>query len=287
MKKAKVLLAYFSQSGTTRKIAEQIAQGFRIAEWETVYYNINNGPMTNIDEYDIIGIGTPTYYFRPPFHVSDFINKLPDLNGKSSFVFILHGTKQGDSGNIIRKRLKKLYAQDLGYFHCGGTDYYLGYVKKGYLFSPNLPGEYELSSAREFGKTLSRRYDSGIIQLENYDRPAAPMYKIERALTNRIFTKYFYSKLFHADKNCTNCNICVKNCPTENISIVNKRKPVWHSNCLLCGYCAMNCPEEAVHSPFDWAIFAPFMNYNIRTASRASIPHVKVVHTKGETIIIK
>jgi flavodoxin len=44
MKKAKVLLAYFSQTGTTKKVAEQIALSFAAAEWETHFYNINDGP---------------------------------------------------------------------------------------------------------------------------------------------------------------------------------------------------------------------------------------------------
>jgi flavodoxin/Fe-S-cluster-containing hydrogenase component 2 len=284
MKKARVLFAYFSQSGTTKKVAEQIADGFSASGWETVFHDINDGPVKDVKAYDIIGIGTPTYYFRPPFHVTDFLSSFPGLEGKSSFVFVMRGTTQGDAGNIIRRRLKNLHANDLGYFHCGGADLYLGYIKRGFLFSPDSPDDKELNAVSEFGKTICQRYESSNVQAEPYDKPAAPIYKIERFLTNRAFTKYLYSKFFRVDTNCNACGICIKNCPTGNILKTDDGFPVWRSNCLLCGYCSLNCPADAVHSPFDWAIFAPFMNINISKSCNASIPCVKVEQKAGKII---
>jgi hypothetical protein len=49
----------------------------------------------------------------------------------------------------------------------------------------------------------------------------------------------------------------------------------------------MKCPEDAITSPVDWLIMAPFMNYNVRMGIKnRSIDKVKVVHSKGKTVRI-
>ena len=65
----KVLIATFSQAGSTKKIADQIDKGMLLKDWEITHTNITNDKFPNIEEYDMIGIGTPTYFFSPPFIV--------------------------------------------------------------------------------------------------------------------------------------------------------------------------------------------------------------------------
>ncbi|MDX1285952.1 MAG: flavodoxin family protein, partial [Draconibacterium sp.] len=112
----KVLLATFSQSGSTKKIADQIAKGLQSSNYEVSHFNITNNSTPNPDEFDIIGIGTPTYFFNPPFIVQDFVNNLTNIENKASFVFVLHGTHRGNCGNWIRRKLKSKGTKDLGYY---------------------------------------------------------------------------------------------------------------------------------------------------------------------------
>lgn len=119
----------------------------------------------NLDEFDVIGIGTPTYFFRPPFSVKDFVKNLKGLENKSSFVFVLHGTRRGDCGNWIRRKLKTKGSKDLGYFSSFGIDYWLWYIKRGVMFSPHSPTKTELSSSEGFGKKLSHGLLTKILML--------------------------------------------------------------------------------------------------------------------------
>lgn len=98
----KVLIATFSQNGSTKKIADQIALGLGSANFDVSQLSITENKSPDIKEYDIIGIGTPTYFFRPPFNIIDFVSNLQRLENKSTFVFISHGTNQGNCGNWIR-----------------------------------------------------------------------------------------------------------------------------------------------------------------------------------------
>ena len=282
----KVLIATFTQTGSTKKVANLIAKGLLSSNWEITHFNISKDNPPNIDEYDVIGIGTPTYFFRPPFIVKDFIKNLKGLKNKSSFVFISHGTHPGDCGNWIRRKLKAKGSKDLGYFRSFGMDYWVGYIKRGVLFSPKSPTEAELSLAKEFGKKITTRFADQIPNVEPFDPSTPIVYAIERMLLVKPFAKFMYSKTFYADSKCDNCGICIEKCPVNNISENNNGKLKWHSNCILCATCELSCPKDAVHSAFDWIIFAPFMNYNIRMSKNKQIPYADVEHSGGETRLI-
>jgi flavodoxin/Pyruvate/2-oxoacid:ferredoxin oxidoreductase delta subunit len=279
----KVLIATFSQTGSTLQVAEKISQGLQSMGCEVEFYSITGKPLSVTKDFDIIGIGTPAYIFRPPFIVSDFVKSLPDLKGKSFFVFTLHGTIPGDTGNHIRRQLRKKHARDVGYFLCHGADYFIGYLKRGYLFSPDSPSKSELVAAVRFGKVVVWRFESSIYETEKYDPAINPIYAIERFTTNRRNSKLLY-KLFKVNDQCNGCGICINVCPTRNIVADPDDKPVWHNQCLLCGTCEMKCPKDAITSAFDLGILSPFMNYNIRMARQKKIPYARVRHAGGKTV---
>lgn len=283
---AKALIATFSQYGSTRKVSELIAKGFLSANWEIDHFIIGSNDVPALTGYDVIGIGSPTYFFRPPFIVKDFILSLKNLSQISSFVFVLHGTHQGTCGNWIRNQLKAKGAKDLGYFLCTGADYWMGYIKRGYMFAPDSPSDNELSDAEEFGKIISKRFGEQDPEVEPYDSSIPAMYGLEKFLTNRTFSKLMYSKTFRADKTCDNCGICIKVCPTKNITEKVNGRPEWHSNCMLCATCELSCPKDAIHSAFDWSVFAPFMSFNINKAKKKGIPYANVEHSGGKTRLL-
>jgi menaquinone-dependent protoporphyrinogen IX oxidase len=103
MKKA--LIAYFSQGGTTRSVSEQILKGLNDEQIQVDLYDIAEGPLFDINSYDMIGIGSPVYIYRPPFKVIEFIKSLPDLDGLPFFTFVLYGTRPGRTGNVLRNLL--------------------------------------------------------------------------------------------------------------------------------------------------------------------------------------
>jgi len=139
MKKA--LIAYFSQGGTTRSVSEQILKGLNDKNIQVDLYDITEGSPIDINSYDMIGIGSPAYIFRPPFSVIGFIKGLPDLTGLSYFTFVMYGTRPGKTGNVIRNLLTIKGAKEIGYSKFKGADFWVGYLQRGYLFSPDNPND--------------------------------------------------------------------------------------------------------------------------------------------------
>jgi flavodoxin/Pyruvate/2-oxoacid:ferredoxin oxidoreductase delta subunit len=284
----KCLIVYFSQGGTTVRVAEAIASGMQLAEYKVDMCNIRNESPPEIRGYDLLGVGLPVYWYRPPFNVMDYLNGLPELNALPAFVFVLYGTYRGDTSTIIRRLLARKGAREVGYFCCRGDDTFLGYLKMGYLFSPGHPVEGEIAQAKDFGKTLGITVDRGQYVKPKEDEPPAAVYRLERFLANRWMCKNIFSRLFIANvKKCNRCGLCIKLCPTRNVTEGKDGYPKWGRNCMMCFTCELKCPKDAIGSPIDWPIFRPLLYYNVRRASRdRSLDHVRVIHIGGQTKLV-
>lgn len=279
----KVLLCTFSQTGSTEKVAQKIAEGLNSSGIEVNYHSIPGNPLPDFLQYDAIGIGTPVYAFRPPFPVTDFIKVMPDLKKKYFFVFVQYGSNPGSCGNLVRKQMAAKHAIDAGYLLTRGEDYFIGYLRKGYLMSDGYPGNYELQTAVEFGVNVAQRMTKGYPATEPYDPRTHFMYAIERASVSRFNTRLYLARSFRTTKECDGCGICVKKCPVNNLKLKDKR-PVWGNNCMMCVNCELKCPKDAIRSYYDWAMNMPFYTYNIRKALKENIPHARIKFEKGRIV---
>ncbi len=281
----KGLLVFFSQKGSNMRIAEAISSGLREASHQVDLWNLKDGLPPNPCDYDFLGLGSPTYYFRPPFIVTDYVRSLPHLAGLTAFVFVVHGAYRGNTGDKIRNILARKGAKEIGYFYCYGADYFLKYLKEGCLFSPDHPTTEDIVRAETFGREIAGRLAGKPYVKPGDDSPLQFMYRLERFLANRFLVKYLYSKMFRENEKCLpDCDLCIKQCPVKNITRGKDGKLVRGRDCLLCLSCEMNCPEDAIVSPIDWPIFRPFILYNIHHGTQdPSLDHVRVIHKHGQT----
>lgn len=281
----KTLIAYFSQGNTTKAVAKNISTGIESKQFHVDLYNIADGDPPDIDGYDMIGIGSPVYIFRPPFNVLEYIKNLPELDGLPFFTFVLYGTKPGTAGDFLRNALSFKGGKEIGYAKFKGADFFLGYLQRGFLFSPDNPNKDELENAHNFGQEIAKNFSDNTYIKPDMDSGPGIVYTIENLITKKILVKYVYSYFFKADmEKCNSCGICIKECPNNNIHLDKNGTPQWSRNCLFCLYCEMKCPKDAIRSPVDWPIMAPFMNYNVYQANKDPlIDQTKVVHSKGKT----
>ena len=195
MKKA--LIVYFSQGGTTLKIAKEISKSLETNEYETDFYDVSNGTPPDINLYDLIGIGSPVYIFRPPFNIMDYIKSLPWLNDKPFFVFLLYGTLPGTSGNILRKELEKKGGKEVGYEKFKGADYFVGYVQRGVLFSPENPVAKEINRANQFALEIVNHISGKSYDKPEYDPFPTTIHTFERMITMKFFSRHLLSRFFN------------------------------------------------------------------------------------------
>jgi flavodoxin/NAD-dependent dihydropyrimidine dehydrogenase PreA subunit len=285
---SKCLLVYYSQGGSTGRIAESVAKGLRAQGHTVDLHNLKDGPAPGPGDYDLLGVGTPAYYYRPPFLVTDHLKSVPALAGKPFFVFAVYGAYLGDTGNAVRRALEQRGGKETGYARYRGAGYFIGYLKQGYLPSPGHPKPDTVAQAEQFGREVAARLGGKEYRKADYDAPTHVVYRIERFLTNRLFARQIFSRLFHVDrKKCTACGLCARTCPTHNVREDKEGRPAWGRNCILCFSCEMKCPTDAINSRVTWFLFWPFLVYNVWRLSRdPGLEKVRVKHAQGRTRVI-
>ena len=281
----KCLIVYFSQGGTTARVAENIAVGLKVEGYQAELHNLKNGTHPDLKDNDLLGIGSPVYTFRPPFNVTDYVHSLPALNNLPVFSFNLYGSYRFDTGTQVRKMLANKGARDMGYFSCRGEDIVLGYLREGYLFSPDHPTQSELDGAQAFGREVAARIAGKAYPPPRKDSPPPIVFRLERFLCNRWVVEHLMYRSFKADRTrCDNCGLCIKLCPRGNIRRASNNQLRWGNRCLLCFTCEMRCPQDAIKSIADMPGARTFVRYNIRRTSQdRSLDHVKVKYEKGCT----
>ena len=110
----KVLIAYFSLSGKTEKMAEYIAEGVRFSGQQVVAKKISDIKSANdLAGYDGYIFGSPTYHrdMAEPIKTFLFLAKKANLEGKLASAFGSY-THSGDAPAIIFDTMQYVYKME-------------------------------------------------------------------------------------------------------------------------------------------------------------------------------
>ncbi len=113
---SKILIAYFSLTGNTKKIAEAIHD---TVEGDKTIKTVDD--LQEVDEYTLLFIGFPVHSHSVPFKVENLLNRIPA--GKKIALFSTHGSITGSP--LSREALEHAVvtaskAKILGTFSCRG-----------------------------------------------------------------------------------------------------------------------------------------------------------------------
>jgi len=119
---SKILISYFSASGTTKKVAEKVAEAvnadlFEIEpkekytesdlDWmdknsrSSIEMNENIKPeilnkVSNIEDYDTVCLAFPIWWYKEPTIIDKFLEE-NDMSNKNIYVFVTSGSSTIDS----------------------------------------------------------------------------------------------------------------------------------------------------------------------------------------------
>ena len=83
-----ISIVYFSGTGNTKYIAELLESGFNenndvdLIKLEDIIFK---RVSFDINKYDLIGLGFPTYGFNPPLNVYNFVKRYDNMNDKKIY----------------------------------------------------------------------------------------------------------------------------------------------------------------------------------------------------------
>jgi len=277
----RVRIALFSLSGTgnTFMVSSMLKTHFEDLDVETDEFRIEDyttgETIPDISDYAFIGIGYPVHAFSAPPPVHWFISALPKVEDKKFFIFKTSGEpfrpNNASSCALVRKLKRK------------GYDFVF---ERHFLMPYNIMFRYPDPLVKQMVQ-MNEPLSKGMVKcIISGDRKY-----IKTTIHHRVFAvilRYIKDygvklngKAFHANKTCTMCMVCAKNCPQKNIYRKNNKiKFGWR--CILCMRCVMLCPESAISIGIltPWVLHGPYEFDRIMEDKSISNSHVNE-NTKG------
>jgi len=259
----KVLIIYFSQSGNTEKIAKKIQNGIVKSGNDCDLAKIKEANLKSLSDYDLIGIGTPTFFYREPINVKLFISRIDNLNGKHFFLFATHGSLIGNTFYYMNEELTKKGYTVIGIFDSYGYSSIQFYPEP--MHTEGHPDEIELREAEQFGENICDRS----LKVQNGETSLIPKFELisktwwtrqSKQLTLEVLRKISPKFKINLDK-CTKGLTCQEACPTNAIDIEVDPPEIQKEGCISCWYCEKACPEGAIEA--DWSMMEKASKSNL------------------------
>jgi flavodoxin/ferredoxin len=245
------LIICFSQTGNTRKIAECIREGIEGTGVPCDIQSLQETNAASLGNYDLIGIGSPVFYYKEPFHVRDFIRDLPSLEGRHWFVFCTHGNVIGDFFPSMRRLLTAKGALIIGY-HNSYSDIAVPFYPRP-SYTSGHPDAFDLEEARAFGREVAARSpqiaDKDSSLLPHSYPVSSERWALEAGRMTEEVLAQVMPKLRIDSDTCIQCRECEENCPVQGIDI-EADPPRIQDPCIYCWRCVNVCPTLSIGT--DW-----------------------------------
>ncbi|NHJ03787.1 MAG: flavodoxin [Candidatus Heimdallarchaeota archaeon] len=156
----KTLVTYYSRSGNTKKVAEAIYEEIKsekdLLEIEKV---------SNVEDYDLIFVGTPIEKHEPVKHVIDFIQE--KAHNKKIALFITHAAAEHMDFVVMYvekyKQLIKEPIELIGVFNCQGE---LSQEIANHMLKSENPQLQKFAQMRQY--TLNQPDSERIVKAKNF-----------------------------------------------------------------------------------------------------------------------
>jgi flavodoxin len=119
----KILVAYFSTTGNTEKVAKAIKEG--ITGHEVDLLNIKGADPNSMEAYDLAFIGSGLFAFNVSRKLPSFLKKLPSIPSKFAYFYTHEHPQKGaypDCFKSVDSIMEKHDCEILGSFDCCGEN---------------------------------------------------------------------------------------------------------------------------------------------------------------------
>ena len=232
------MVLYFTGTGNSRYIAGRIADAL-CDELVSMNERIKAGDTSPVVSDERLIIVTPTYAWRIPRIVRDWLCKTAFPNGKQAWFIMDCGGEIGNAAGYNRALCRE---KQLTYM---GTAQIV--MPENYIAMFRAPRTEE---ARQIVARAEPDIDRVISAIGAGEALAPPRNNLYDRLMSGPVNPVFYScfvkaKAFRASDACVGCGQCVERCPMNNITL-QRGKPVWSDDCTHCMACICYCPVEAI-----------------------------------------
>ena len=232
---------YLSGTGNTKHCIEKFVS--LIDPTASIISIEDKDVVSKIRENDEIVIAYPTQFSNMPYMVRDFINKNGNIwAGKKVLCMTTMALFSGDGTGCCARVLKKHGAKIIGGMQ---------------IIMPDSIGDNKLlkkpiETSKQMVKNADIRIEEIAKQIKEtkiYPQEGLSFWAHLAGLFGQRLWFYNkttdYRKKMTISDSCVGCGQCVKNCPVNNLSLVDG-KAVSAGKCAMCYRCVSICPKQAV-----------------------------------------
>jgi len=249
----KGIVVYYSGSGNNHKIGRAIYRGMKqVIDCDVS--EINKVEPKTMAKYDLIGIGSPIWYFRETANVRLFINKLPDMKGKLAFVFSCHGTMPGGIFHSMIPPIQRKGLTIIGWNDWYGGNFYTIPGRKPYPLDGH-PDATDIKEAEDWGREIARRAQR-ISAGEKELIPQIPHGANAPMPFQFHGVKQFFRGLEKPHRSINmakckypECTLCIDNCEAHALNFKVSPPTFNIKTCINCALCDRMCPVGAIEIP--------------------------------------
>lgn len=243
----KAAIVYFSGTGNTFRVGEVFK-----AYLENVNYQVDMIDISKhkgqLKGYDLFIAGTPTYTGTSPYKLNDFVeNQITKSNNpKAHFItYVTHSWDTAFGHLTIKDFVTKKGFEVLGArAFLAPSNFYVYHDKE-----KGKPRKKEMHQLHQnIYKDVWNFMDAYVEGHTQIDKRSA-FGKTKKVLLTKVMSKTFTPKFASISlkvdsEKCTQCKVCVNNCPNKNIELKNG-KITFSKHCLSCTKCMHICPKNA------------------------------------------
>ena len=225
----KWIIAHFSPTGGTKKVADAIAAGFNSPVMEMDLTNADSA--VTLGEHDALMAVLPVYAGRVPQISLERLSALKG-NGQKAVAVVVYGNREYDDALLETKE-----ALEATGFQVIAAAAFIAEHSIVRSIAANRPDVEDEKIARQFAADVMAKADD-----------AAPV-----QVPGNVPYKEIKPSAFHpaADEACVKCGVCSAQCPVGAIPMENPNETL-NDVCINCMRCVQVCPvsSRALPAPF-------------------------------------
>ena len=232
------MIFYFSGTGNSNYVAKRIADALG-DEIVNLNDRIKSSDTSPVETGERLIVVTPTYAWRIPRVVCDWLRKTELRGAKRSWFVMTCGSEIGNADKYNREFCTEKSVA------CMGTVQIV--MPENYIAMFSAP---QADKARQIVAQAEPSIDRAIaaIQINQSFAPTRNnLYdRFMSGPVNPIFYKFFVkADAFTVSDTCIGCGQCAKRCPMNNVTLEDG-KPIWGKACTHCMACICYCPVSAI-----------------------------------------
>ena len=231
------MILYYTGTGNSAHVAKRLGALLH-DETENLFGRLREQDHTGLYSDDAWVIVTPTYAWRVPHIVTDWLRKTELIGSRSVYFVMTCGDGIGDAGKHAEKLCRQL---GLRYMGCAAV-----IMPENYIAMFDAPDEAEARRIVDAAEPTVRRIAAKIAGGEALTQPVKRTDALLSGAVNRgFFALWVKDRAFTVSDACIGCGLCGQVCPMKNVSLENGR-PRWHGKCTHCMACITRCPMQAI-----------------------------------------